>query len=63
MKNINVLHPVHKDVTERLSEINKALARDVQRILAENKADRHLRGGRATKEKYAKIKQNKQSDS
>ena len=50
---------VHKDVTERLREINKSLAREVQKILSENKADRHLRGGRATKEKYEKIKQSK----
>ncbi len=53
---------VHKDVTERLRDINKSLARDVQKILSENKADRHLRGGRATKEKYEKIKQNKRID-
>ncbi len=43
---------VHKDVTERLVEINPSLAMEVKAILDENKAQRHLRGGMATKEKY-----------
>lgn len=43
---------VHKDVTERLYNINRALYKEVQPILAENKAERHLRGGIATKNKY-----------
>lgn len=43
---------VHKDVTERLHEINLGLYNQVQPILAKNKAERHLRGGMATKEKY-----------
>ena len=41
---------VHKDIAERLKKINPALARDV--ILDENKAERHIRGGMATKRKY-----------
>ena len=43
---------VHKDVTERLLEINPGLASEVKEVLENNKADRHLRGGRATRQKY-----------
>ena len=43
---------VHKDITERLLEINPALAADVKLILENNKAERHIRGGNATKKKY-----------
>jgi putative DeoR family transcriptional regulator (stage III sporulation protein D) len=43
---------VHKDVTERLPSINKQLARKVKKILDRNKAERHLRGGEATRRKY-----------
>ena len=59
MKSINVHLSVHKDVTERLYNINRALYREVQPILAENKAERHLRGGIATKNKYLKKKEAK----
>lgn len=45
---------VHKDVTERLEEINPNLAKEVRKILNENKAERHIRGGMATKLKYLK---------
>ena len=45
---------VHKDLTERLAKINPALSRDVRQILDENKAERHIRGGMATKLKYLK---------
>ena len=45
---------VHKDVTERLMEINPMLAKEVREILDENKAERHIRGGMATKLKYMK---------
>ncbi len=44
---------VHKDVSERLIHINKSLAREVRKILDENKAERHIRGGMATKLKYS----------
>ena len=44
---------VHKDVSERLLKINPALAHDVRIILDENKAERHIRGGMATKLKYS----------
>ena len=43
---------VHKDVSQRLVTINYALALEVRKILDENKAERHLRGGMATKLKY-----------
>lgn len=43
---------VHKDITERLRKINPQLAREVREILDENKSERHLRGGMATKQKY-----------
>lgn len=44
---------VHKDVSERLKKINPSLAKEVRLILDENKAERHLRGGMATKLKYS----------
>lgn len=43
---------VHKDVHERLKTLNPALYREAQRVLEVNKAERHLRGGMATKAKY-----------
>lgn len=44
---------VHKDVSERLCKINPGLASEVREILDENKAERHIRGGMATKLKYS----------
>jgi len=43
---------VHKDVTERLPKINPLIAHQVKSILDKNKAERHIRGGKATKLKY-----------
>lgn len=43
---------VHKDITERLSQINPGLAKQVKAVLELNKAERHLRGGEATRRKY-----------
>ena len=43
---------VHKDVSDRLTYINPALAKEVRKVLDVNKAERHIRGGLATKEKY-----------
>lgn len=43
---------VHKDVTDRLLQINPALAKQTRKILDLNKSERHIRGGLATKEKY-----------
>ena len=48
---------VHKDVSDRLIKINPILAKEVREILDENKAERHIRGGMATKLKYLKEKQ------
>lgn len=53
---------VHKDLTERLPEINPELAIQVKHILEYHKSVRHLRGGEATKIKYKKTKNNKDSD-
>ena len=47
---------VHKDVHERLQKINPALYREAQKILEVNNAERHIRGGMATKEKYINLK-------
>lgn len=46
---------VHKDVTTRLKRQNLELYRQVQQILGRNKAERHLRGGAATREKYGQL--------
>ncbi|MGN0367330.1 MAG: sporulation transcriptional regulator SpoIIID [Wujia sp.] len=46
---------VHKDVTERLERINLNLARQTRKVLDINKAQRHIRGGQATKKKYANL--------
>ena len=43
---------VHKDVTERLRQINKTLADQVAAVLETNREERHIRGGRATYLKY-----------
>ncbi len=43
---------VHKDVTERLRDIDLSLYSKVREILIENKSERHIRGGMATKQKY-----------
>lgn len=48
---------VHKDVSERLNKINPSLAIEVREILNENKAERHIRGGMATKMKYKHLKE------
>ena len=47
---------VHKDVSERLIKINPSLAKAVRIMLDENKAERHIRGGMATKLKYSHLK-------
>lgn len=43
---------VHKDLTERLPHVNPALYRQVRQLLDLNKAERHIRGGMATRRKY-----------
>ncbi len=49
---------VHKDVTERLRYLSAALYGEVKAVLENNKEERHIRGGLATREKYLKQKQN-----
>lgn len=44
---------IHKDVSQRLLGINYALAMEVRKVLDKNKAERHIRGGMATKLKYS----------
>lgn len=43
---------VHKDLTERLPRVNPQMAKQVRLVLDINKAERHLRGGNATRKKY-----------
>lgn len=47
---------VHKDLSQRLENINHSLYLEVREVLDENKAERHIRGGLATKKKYEKMK-------
>lgn len=44
---------IHKDLVERLPELDKNRFEQVKRVLENNKAERHLRGGEATRQKYA----------
>lgn len=53
---------VHKDVTERLAQINPKLAMEARRVLEVNKQERHIRGGLATREKYLGISQSPKSN-
>lgn len=50
---------VHKDVSERLKYINPKLYREVKTVLETNKAQRHIRGGLATKRKYLLLRSQK----
>jgi len=43
---------IHKDITERLPKINPQIAKEAKQVLDLNKAERHIRGGKATKLKY-----------
>ena len=43
---------IHKDVTERLIQINPSLAMQARKVLDMNKSERHIRRGLATREKY-----------
>jgi len=43
---------VHKDITDRVEKIDMELAKSVRHVLEINKAERHIRGGMATREKY-----------
>ncbi len=48
---------VHKDVTERLPLLNRSLAKEVKQVLEQNKAERHIRGGEATRNKFITLRQ------
>ena len=50
---------VHKDISQRLPLFNRSLYLQVKAILDENKAQRHIRGGLATREKYRKRREQK----
>lgn len=52
IKQIKIITTAHKDVTERLLQINPSLAREARKVLDMNKSERHIRGGMATREKY-----------
>lgn len=51
-KPFQIVSTIHKDVTDRLMQINPTLARQARKVLDVNKSERHIRGGLATKEKY-----------
>lgn len=50
-----IVTTVHKDITERLENINRSLAEQVRAVLDVNKSERHIRGGLATREKYRTV--------
>ena len=52
IKQSKIITTAHKDVTERLTQINPTLAREARKVLDTNKSERHIRGGMATREKY-----------
>ena len=52
IKQIEIITTAHKDVTERLLQINPSLAKEARKVLDTNKSERHIRGGMATREKY-----------
>ena len=47
---------VHKDITVKLRHMNPSLYKQIRRVLEKNKAERHLRGGEATRRKYLRTK-------
>lgn len=53
---------VHKDVSERLPHIRPELAVQVHEVLERNKRERHIRGGQATKRKYALLARHRHPD-
>lgn len=46
---------VHKDITTKLQRHNPALYKEVKKVLEQNKSERHIRGGLATRKKYKGI--------
>ena len=51
-KPFHLVTTTHKDVTDRLAQINPAFASEARKVLDTNKSERHIRGGMATKQKY-----------
>ena len=51
---------VHKDMELRLPQLSGVLAREVSAVFARNKAERHLRGGEATKRRYASLRRDEE---
>lgn len=49
---------IHKDVTERLENIDSELYKEVRKVLDKNKEERAIRGGMATRERYRRLKGN-----
>ena len=52
LKRFQIVTTIHKDVTERIAQVNPSLAAETRKVLDLNKSERHIRGGMATKEKY-----------
>lgn len=52
---------VHQDITVKLAQVNKKLHDEVKAVLDQNKKERHIRGGEATKQKYAELSRRKMS--
>lgn len=52
LKWFQIVTTIHKDVTERLAQVNPSLAAEARKVLDVNKSERHIRGGLATREKY-----------
>ncbi len=51
---------VHKDITDKLKEINPVLYSAVKEVLRINKSERHLRGGEAAKQKYKSLNRSRE---
>ena len=52
LKRFQIVTTIHKDVTERLAQVNPSLAAEARKVLDVNKSERHIRGGLAAREKY-----------
>lgn len=50
---------VHQDITTKLAQVNRQLHDEVKSVLEKNKQERHLRGGQATRQKYAELSRRK----
>ena len=50
---------VHQDITVKLAQVNPKLHDEVKAVLDRNKQERHIRGGQATKKKYAELSRRK----